>query len=123
MVFYKCQENSTWTFANATASRDQIRKEIEDNGPIHVSMTVYEDFYLYSSGIYEHKEGKAKGGHAIKCLGFGTEVATQRGYWICVNSWGTGWGEDGFFKVYDDDLTFGYSGGACREDTTTLATE
>lgn len=37
------------------------------------------------------------GGHAVKMIGWGVEGGVK--YWICSNSWGTGWGENGFFKI------------------------
>lgn len=42
-----------------------------NNGPITASMSVYEDFLTYKSGVYTHKTGKNLGGHAIKLLGWG----------------------------------------------------
>lgn len=36
------------------------------------------------------------GGHTITIIGFGQE--TGESYWIAANSWGTTWGEEGFFR-------------------------
>ena len=33
----------------------------------------------------------------MKMIGWGTENGLN--YWICSNSWGTIWGEQGFFKI------------------------
>jgi len=60
---------------------------------------VYKSFFSYTSGVY-HKgifEFTPEGGHAIKILGWGTENGTP--YWLCANSWGTAWGDSGFFKI------------------------
>jgi len=35
--------------------------------------------------------------HAVEIVGFGQKGKTP--YWIGKNSWGTAWGEDGFFKI------------------------
>ena len=35
--------------------------------------------------------------HAVVVVGFGTDD-DGRDYWLVKNSWGTHWGEDGFFK-------------------------
>jgi parallel beta-helix repeat protein len=65
------------------------------NGPVTTGMKVYEDFYTYAGGIYKHVWGDPVGYHAIAIVGY-DDIG---GYWICKNSWGTGWGEDGWFRI------------------------
>ncbi len=49
-----------------------------------VGLTVYEDFYNYKSGIYHYTEGQALGGHAIKLVGWGSDMDHEGAlYWIC----------------------------------------
>lgn len=43
------------------------------NGPLEGGFIVYEDFFSYKSGIYEHVTGEEMGRHAIKILGYGKE--------------------------------------------------
>ncbi|KAK7604871.1 hypothetical protein V9T40_006057 [Parthenolecanium corni] len=47
---------------------------------------------------YCQKNPKARLNHALLAVGFGT---TDEGedYWLIKNSWGTGWGDNGFFKI------------------------
>jgi cathepsin B len=94
---YKCIDG---TIRNPQ-SVDQIKSEIFAHGPVEAAFTVYEDFFNYKSGVYHHVSGGVAGGHAIKILGFGVENNTP--YWLCANSWGTGWGIDGFFKIQQGD--------------------
>ncbi|CAJ0594679.1 unnamed protein product [Cylicocyclus nassatus] len=74
-----------------------IRKEIYRNGPVIASFDVYADFIYYESGVYVHKTGAYKGGHAVKIIGWGTENGVP--YWLVANSWNTDWGENGFFRI------------------------
>jgi C1A family cysteine protease len=66
------------------------------SGPVTSWMGVYSDFYHYRSGIYQPTAGSSyEGGHFVVIVGY--NHAEQ--YWICKNSWGTGWGESGFFRI------------------------
>jgi len=76
---------------------DWIQEAIFTNGPVEACFTVYEDFLEYESGVYVYKTGDELGGHCIKLVGWGVENNLE--YWIAQNSWGTSWGESGFFKI------------------------
>jgi cathepsin B len=84
----------------AIAKKDvlQIQTEILTNGPVSAMFGVYDDFYNYYSGVYQHLSGNRSGNHGVKILGWGTEDGTP--YWLVANSWGTNWaGLGGFFKI------------------------
>jgi len=78
--------------------QDKIKQELIDNGPIEVGFTVYQDFMSYKSGVYIHTSGSQLGGHAIKLVGYGVD-AEYGPYWLCQNSWGKSWGDNGYFKI------------------------
>lgn len=76
----------------------QMKEDIMNNGPIETGFLVYDDFLNYKSGIYQKTAGSVlKGGHAVKIIGWGVENGIN--YWICANSWGPTWGEEGFFRI------------------------
>lgn len=80
---------------------NRIKREIMANGPVSAAFTVYEDFLLYSSGIYHHVSGEEVGGHAVKMIGWGIENGVK--YWLIVNSWNPTWGEGGLFRIKLDE--------------------
>ncbi|MGO9951162.1 MAG: C1 family peptidase [Dissulfurispiraceae bacterium] len=92
-------ENTAYKVASIAGiypvTADTLKAAIAASGPIVVSMDVYSDFYAYTSGVYSYVSGTLEGGHAILAVGYSD--AGQ--YFIVKNSWGTGWGEAGYFNI------------------------
>lgn len=83
----------SWSWV--TQSVDDLKAAIYEN-PISAAFNVYEDFYYYTGGVYEHVSGRyLEGGHAIIIVGWDD----GEGCFIVKNSWGTGWGESGYFRI------------------------
>ena len=83
----------TWSWVNQSV--DDLKAAIYEN-PISAAFNVYEDFYYYTGGVYEHVSGDfEEGGHAIIIVGWDD----GEGYFIVKNSWGTNWGESGYFRI------------------------
>jgi C1A family cysteine protease len=75
---------------------DAYRKDsLTHQGPMTACFTVYDDFFSYGGGVYHHVSGARAGGHCILVVGY----SESQGCWICKNSWGTEWGDAGFFKI------------------------
>lgn len=64
-------------------------------GPLVGGFTVFDDFFSYSDGVYEHTWGYVAGGHATCIIGWDD----VENCWICKNSWGPGWGDSGYFRI------------------------
>nr|XP_055041732.1 cathepsin Bb [Misgurnus anguillicaudatus]XP_055041733.1 cathepsin Bb [Misgurnus anguillicaudatus] len=96
-VSYKKDKHFGLKAYNVPSDQQQIMTELFTNGPVEAGFTVYEDFLLYKTGVYQHVTGSALGGHAVKILGWGTENGTP--YWLVANSWNSDWGDKGYFKI------------------------
>ena len=83
---------TSWT---NTKDVQKMKSNIANNGPQITGMAVYTDFFSYNSGIYKHVTGDLEGYHCVAVVGYND----TNNYWICKNSWGTGWGESGWFKI------------------------
>jgi len=83
-----------------------IMQELLTDGPLYVSLLLYEDFFDASSwsesGIYLHEHGKGFGRHGAALVGWGTD-STSRDYWLLLNSFGIHWQQGGYFKVLRGD--------------------
>ena len=94
---YKVTSHGTYDGPGATY-RTNVMNSCENYGPIAVWMMVYSDFWGYSGGIYiKSPSATEEGGHFVNIVGWGTSGGTD--YWICKNSWGTGWGVNGYFYI------------------------
>eukprot|EP01135_Chromosphaera_perkinsii_P002415 Nk52_evm21s223 gene=Nk52_evmTU21s223 len=76
---------------------EAIKKEILVNGPVQAAFSVYDDFPLYKSGVYQQTSSTSLGGHAVRIVGWGVEKGVD--YWLVANSWNYDWGDHGFFKI------------------------
>jgi len=85
------------SYYNVEYDPAQIQAELMKNGPVEAAFTVYSDFLLYKSGVYQHVHGSELGGHAIRILGWGVDSGTP--YWLVANSWNPTWGDQGYFKI------------------------
>jgi hypothetical protein len=77
-------------------------------GPVSTTFTVYDDFYGYGGGCYEHP-GNDDINHAVVIVGWDDAACGGRGAWLCKNSWGEGWGLDGYFWIKFGTCNIGYA--------------
>ncbi|XP_052258054.1 tubulointerstitial nephritis antigen-like [Dreissena polymorpha] len=93
-----------------SSSEKDIMSEIQMNGPVQATFRVQDDFFMYRSGVYKYsrtgsvsasREDDRRLNHSVRIIGWGEEVIGQRlvKYWLCANSWGTAWGEGGYFRI------------------------
>lgn len=88
-----------------------IKEALITYGPVVTSFQVFEDFTAYTGGIYEHVWGDYEAGHAVTIVGYKDDDSMDsKGYWICKNSWGKRWGEEGYFRIQYESCDIGREG-------------
>jgi C1A family cysteine protease len=73
----------------------QMKQALAQTGPLVTCFSVYSDFFAYTSGVYRRTSNVYEGGHCVCVCGYDDNQQA----WLCKNSWGTGWGEQGFFWI------------------------
>ena len=81
-----------------------IKNALIQHGPLVAGMIVYDDFFDYDGGVYEHPGSDPDPmNHAVVIVGYDD----AQNCWICKNSWGIFWGEEGWFKIAYGDCKIG----------------
>ncbi|KAG8057762.1 hypothetical protein GUJ93_ZPchr0002g26629 [Zizania palustris] len=91
--FRRVATRSEASLANAVAGQP-VAVSIEAGG---------DNFQHYKKGVYNGPCGTQLN-HGVTVVGYGQEPAAAGGdrYWIVKNSWGKGWGDDGYIRMKKD---------------------
>jgi hypothetical protein len=76
-------------------------------GPVAVAFNAADPaFVSYQGGIFDKPHCDQRANHAMLIVGYDEEMVgddsnttTVLRYWIARNSWGVGWGEDGYVRI------------------------
>jgi len=100
-----------WNYATPLATKGSQAaavtyiKSFLQYGPLVVWMEVFDDFFQYKSGVYSYSGGLYnlyEGNHIVELVGWDDTLGA--GAFKVKNSWGTGWGEKGFFYISYDEV-------------------
>jgi C1A family cysteine protease len=68
-------------------------------------------FQFYRSGVISTKSCGTNLDHGVLLTGYGTDLTTGLDYWKVKNSWGSGWGDNGFVLLQRNmNATLGQKG-------------
>jgi hypothetical protein len=88
-----------WSWIDHNVST--MKQALIEHGPLVICIHFWQDFFYYRRGVYEHHTGQIAGGHVVAIVGYDD----SQNCWIVKNSWGTKWGEKGYFRMaYDADM-------------------
>ena len=78
----------------------ELKTAVATVGPCSVGIDASHGLQFYSRGIYREEQCSTKNlDHAVLAVGYGVEEESGEEYWLVKNSWGTGWGEEGYFRI------------------------
>ncbi len=78
-----------------STDRQVIKQALVDTGPLAVSMGILSSYGGYWDGDIYRCTIDIGTNHAVVIVGYDD----AGGYWWVRNSWGTGWGDNGYFKL------------------------
>jgi C1A family cysteine protease len=82
-------------FEAISGNAAKMKESISTYGSVTACFNVYQDFFSYRTGVYRHVTGALAGGHCVVLIGYDDGA----GCWIARNSWTTGWGDSGYFRI------------------------
>ena len=94
------------SYFNLQRDLNQWKAWLASNGPILAALTVdatWDNAAATGGNIDTFMPNTVRGGHAIAIVGY-----TSQGRFIVRNSWGTGWGDQGFGYVSPAYIAAGF---------------
>lgn len=93
------------SYRNITGGEDDMKQFLYRHGPLSIAFNA-NNIPFYQSGIVDYDELECDPlgvNHGLLLVGYGEERSPTDGriipYWIIKNSWGSSWGEQGYFRV------------------------
>ncbi len=79
------------------ATVEQIKQALLDHGPVSCGVYAGDAMQSYNNGVFNVDEGEWIN-HLVVLVGWDDTMGTN-GCWIMRNSWGGGWGDDGYMYI------------------------
>ncbi|XP_031398509.1 senescence-specific cysteine protease SAG39-like [Punica granatum] len=105
---------SITSYEDVPANNESALLKAVANQPVSVAIDASgSDFQFYAGGFFTGECGTELN-HGVTAVGYGTDDDGTK-YWLVKNSWGTGWGEEGYIRMARDvDVKEGLCGIAMR---------
>lgn len=103
------------SYVNVSRDETDMAKFLVDNGPLAIAINA-NAMQFYFGGVSHPLKFLCKGGmdnldHGVLIVGYGVHITKYlhkvQPYWLIKNSWGTHWGEQGYYRLYRGDGSCG----------------
>ena len=85
------------------SSVSSLKQAIYNHGGVYATVAATDDFIAYKNGVFDNNDTAAQTNHAIVLVGWDDTKQA----WRLRNSWGTGWGENGYMWIAYNCLKVG----------------
>jgi cathepsin L len=85
-------------------SVSDLKQALCEHGSLAVAVTVTELFQAYTGGVFNENSSQNVN-HAVTLVGWDDSKKA----WLMKNSWGTGWGENGYMWIAYNSNSIGYA--------------
>ena len=96
---------STWSCVD----EGQIKTFLYETGPLAIALNA-NFLSSYVSGVLDKTSSECPTSsinHGVTLIGYGNDSDSGLDYWLVKNSWGSDWGESGFFRIRRGNGTCG----------------
>jgi hypothetical protein len=103
-LFYRCEQSaSPWFYFGSDAGIEAAKQLLSENKCVVFNISVFHNFDVINTYDTTYcaadSSGTNRGGHNLCIVGYDDNKATHdgTGAFRCINSWGTGWGNKGYW--------------------------